>query len=156
MAVDYFLELDGIEGESTDRGHAKEIEVAAFSWGVANPGSPGPGGAAGKPVFEDLLVVARTSKASPKLFLACAGGRHLKSAVLTCRRSGATSAEFLKITLEEVVVTSYEIDGGEDEPPTDQFALAFAKARVAYTPVSKTGRPRPDVEVAWDVKNAKA
>lgn len=159
MAVDYFLELDGIEGESADKAHAKEIEVLAFSWGVANGGSPGPGsgGGAGKPLFEDLLVVARTSKASPRLVLACASGQHVKSAVLTCRRAGAAPVEFLTITLDDVVVASFEIDGGEEEPPTDQIALAFAKARIAYTPVSKTGKPKPDVEIAWDLaKNAKA
>jgi len=85
MAVDYFLKLDGIPGESTDAKHKDEIDTLAFSWGVSQSGSSGPGGGggAGKAVFEDLLVVARTSKASPKLLLACASGQHIKTAVLT-------------------------------------------------------------------------
>ncbi|MGH3042713.1 MAG: Hcp family type VI secretion system effector, partial [Gaiellaceae bacterium] len=81
MAVDYFLKVDGIPGESADSKHKGEIDVLAFSWGVSQSGSPVPGGGggAGKADFEDLLVVARTSKASPLLWEACASGKHIKS-----------------------------------------------------------------------------
>ena len=36
MALDMFLKLDGIAGESTNKGHKDEIEVLSFSWGVSN------------------------------------------------------------------------------------------------------------------------
>ena len=39
MAVDYFLKIDGIEGESTDKKHAKEIDVDAWTWGESQTGS---------------------------------------------------------------------------------------------------------------------
>ena len=157
MAVDYFLKLDGIPGESTDAKHKGEIDVLAFSWGVSQSGSPsGGGGGAGKAVFEDLLVVARTSKASPKLWLACASGQHLKSAVLTCRKPGKAPFEFLTITLSDVLVSSYEIDGSDEELPLDQVALAFAKVETAYTPQDTTGKAQPPVKTGWDrKKNAK-
>lgn len=158
MAVDYFLKLDGIPGESTDAKHKDEIDVLAFSWGVSQSGSSGPGGGggAGKAVFDDLLVVARTSKASPKLLLACASGQHIKTAVLTCRKPGKAPFEFLKITLTDVTVSSYEIDGSDDELPLDQIALSFAKVEMAYTPQGPTGKSAPPVKAAWDLKkNAK-
>jgi type VI secretion system secreted protein Hcp len=155
MAVDYFLKLDGIPGESTDAKHKGEIDVLAFSWGVSGSKSTGPGGGgggAGKAVFEDLLVVARTSKASPRLWLACASGQHIKNAVLTCRKPGKTPFEFLKITLTDVLVSSYEIDGSDEELPLDQVALAFAKVETAYTPQDATGKAQPPVKAGWDVK----
>jgi type VI secretion system secreted protein Hcp len=158
MAVDYFLKLDGIPGESTDAKHKDEIDTLAFSWGVSQSGSSGPGGGggAGKAVFDDLLVVARTSKASPKLLLACASGQHIKTAVLTCRKRGKAPLEFLKITLTDVTVSSYEIDGSDDELPLDQIALSFAKVEMAYTPQDPTGKAAPPVKAAWDLKkNAK-
>ena len=37
MAVDMFLKLDGINGESKDEKHAKEIDLLAFSWGASQP-----------------------------------------------------------------------------------------------------------------------
>jgi type VI secretion system secreted protein Hcp len=158
MAVDYFLKLDGVPGESVDAKHKGEIDVVAFSWGVSQAGSaaPGGGGGAGKAIFDDLLVVARTSKASPKLWLACANGQHLKTAVLTCRKAGKTPVEFLKITLSDVTITSYEIDGSDEELPLDQVALGFAKVETVYTAVDATGKAQPPVKTGWDVKkNAK-
>ena len=160
MAVDYFLKLDGIPGESTDAKHKGEIEVLAFSWGVSQVGSSGRGVgvSAGKAIFEDLLVVARTSKASPKLWQACATGQHLKTAVLVCRKgSGQNKVEFLKITLEEVTITSYEIDGSDEELPLDQIALAFAKVETEFVSVDPKGKAQPPVTTGWDLKkNAKA
>jgi type VI secretion system secreted protein Hcp len=159
MAVDYFLKIDGIPGESKDAKHKDEIDALAFSWGVSQSGSaaPGGGGGAGKAVFEDLLVVARTSKASPKLWLACASGQHIKSAVLTCRKAGKAQLEFLTITLTDVTVSSYEIDGSDEELPLDQIALSFAKVETAYTGQDPTGKAQPQVKSAWDLKkNAEA
>jgi type VI secretion system secreted protein Hcp len=158
MAVDYFLKLDGIPGESTDAKHKDEIDVLAFSWGVSHPKATGPGGGgggAGKAVFEDLLVVAHTSKASPKLWLACASGQHIKSAILTCRKPGKAPFEFLKITLTDVLISSYEIDGSDEELPLDQVALAFAKVETVYTPQDPTGKAQPPVKAGWDVKQNK-
>ena len=154
MAVDYFLKLDGIPGESTDAKHKNEIDTLAFSWGVSQSGSSGPGGGggAGKAVFDDLLVVARTSKASPLLWLACASGQHLKSAVLTCRRPGKSPVEFLKITLSDVMISSYELDGSDEESPLDQFGLAYAKIVTEYMPVDPTGKTLPAVKAGWDLK----
>lgn len=154
MTVDYFLKVDGIPGESVDAKHKGEIDVLAFSWGVSHAGTSGSGRAASKALFEDLLVVARTSKASPLLWLACAEGAHIKSAVLTCRRAGKAPVEFLQILLTEVVVSSYEIDGDE-EPPLDQIALAYAKIETRYTPVGPTGKAQPPVKAVWDLKAGK-
>jgi type VI secretion system secreted protein Hcp len=159
MAVDYFLKVDGIPGESADARHKGEIDVLSFSWGVANDAPPGGGGGggAGKAHFDDLVVVARTSKASPKLWLACASGQHLKSAVLTCRKgAGKSQVEFLKITLTDVLVTSYEIDGADEETPVDQVALGYAKIATEYVAQDPTGKPQPPVKDGWDLKkNAK-
>jgi type VI secretion system secreted protein Hcp len=159
MAVDYFLKPDGIPGESTDAKHKGEIDVLAFSWGVSQAGSSGRGVgvSAGKAIFEDLLVVARTSKASPKLWQACATGQHLKTAVLTCRKAGKTPLEFLKITLTDVTITSYEIDSSDEELPLDQVALAFAKVETEFISVDSKGKAQPPVTTGWDLKkNAKA
>ena len=159
MAVDYFLKLDGIPGESTDAKHKGEIDVLAFSWGVSQAGSSGRGVgvSAGKAIFEDLLVVARTSKASPKLWQACATGQHLKTAVLVCRKAGQAPLEFLKITLTDVTITSYEIDGSDEELPLDQVALAFAKVATEFVSGDAKGKAQPPVTTGWDLKkNAKA
>ena len=55
-----------------------------------------------------------------------------------------------------MTISSYEIDGSDDELPLDQIALAFAKVEMAYTPQDATGKAQPPVKSAWDLKkNAK-
>ncbi len=159
MAVDYFLKVPDIPGPSVDAKHKGEIDVLGFSFGVSQAGAahPGGGGGAGKAVFDDLIVLAPTSKASPLLMVACASGQHLKTAVLTCRRTAVkTQLDFLTITLSDVTITSYEVDGADEERPLDQLALSYAKIELSYIPVNSAGKPQPPVRAGWDVlKNAK-
>ena len=116
MPVDMFLKLDGIDGESTDSKHKDEIEVLAYGWGVAQQGSAhaGGGGGAGKAAFEDLHILARLQKSSPKLVLACASGKHVKEGVLTVRKAGAKKSEFLKITISDVLVVTLRARTAKD------------------------------------------
>jgi type VI secretion system secreted protein Hcp len=152
MAFDAFLKMEGIEGESSDKTHPREIEIESFSWGVTNTGSAGTGGGggAGKAVSQDFHFTTLLSKASPSLMLACATGRHSQLATLTCRKAGGSGqVEFLKIKLMDVLVSSYQTGGntgGDDVVPTDQFSLNFAKIDVFYT-VAKTGE---EIDVTFD------
>ena len=134
-AVDYFLKIDGISGESTDDKHRNEIEVESFSWGVSNSASllTGGGAGAGRASFSDFAFMTRLNKASPSLFLKCASGQHIKQAVLTARTAGEQPVEFLKITLSDILVSSYQTSGGGDAP-TDASALRYGKAQFSEGP----------------------
>ena len=39
MAVDMFIKIGDIKGESRDKTHKEEIDVLAWSWGMSNSGS---------------------------------------------------------------------------------------------------------------------
>lgn len=129
---DYFLKLDGIDGESIDDKHKGEIEVASFSWGASNPGRPGFGGGAGsgKVSFQDFHFVKTTDKASPTLLKSCATGVHIKKATLTVRKAGRDQQEYLKINLQDIVVSSFE-QKADGEAEVDSFSLSFADITVA-------------------------
>jgi type VI secretion system secreted protein Hcp len=90
-AVDYFLKMAGIDGESTAANHKGEIEIESWSWGESNLGLRGAG--AGKVSMNDFSFVMKLNKASPKLFLACAQGEHIKTAWLTAHRTGGEQAD---------------------------------------------------------------
>src|SRR3977135_2623830 len=114
MAVfDAFLKIDGIEGESADAKHKGEIDLHSFSWGESNAGtfSVGGGGGAGKVSMQDLHFTMKINKASPKLFLACASGEHIKKATLTCRKAGKDQQEFLKYDMNDILISSYQTGG---------------------------------------------
>jgi len=154
--IDYFLKIDGIMGESQDTKHTGEIEVGTWSWGetAAMPTAPGTGGSAGKVTLQPLTFTSRISKASPLLMMACASGRHIKNAVLTVRRGGKAQAEFLTITLGDVLVSSFQTaSGGEDGSPlVDSISLNFSTIRVEYRETKPDGTVGTPVIFAWDAK----
>jgi type VI secretion system secreted protein Hcp len=158
MAVDYFLKIDGIKGESRDAKHAGDIEIESFSFGVSNGGSVEPGGRtgggrAGRASFDDFTFVMRASTASPQIFQACASGQHLGSAILTARRSGGDQQDFLKYTLTDVLVSRYQqAAASESSLPLDQMSLNFAKVQVEYRPQSEKGSLEAPVTAGWDLK----
>jgi len=155
MAVDMFLKLDGIDGESRDSKHKGEIEIESFSWGASNSGSAahGAGGGAGKVSMQDFSFVTRASKASPQLFLACASGQHIRSGLLTVRSAGERQEEFLKVTMSDILVSSWQQQGSAgDDMPMDQVSMNFAKIRVEYAEQSPGGVLGETTSAGWDVK----
>jgi type VI secretion system secreted protein Hcp len=154
--VDYFLKLDGIEGESQDHKHKGEIDVESWSWSEQQTGthSGGGGGGAGKVAMQDFHFVMKVNKASPKLMLACADGEHIKKAVLTCRKAGKEQQEFLKITMSDLLVSSYQTGGSAkgDLVPLEQISLNYAKIEFEYKEQKPDGTLGGAVKSGWDVK----
>jgi type VI secretion system secreted protein Hcp len=143
-AVDYFLKLDGIPGESTDSKHKNEINLETWSWGQMNDGthgSSGTGGGAGKVTMHDFNFSMKINKSSPKLFLACATGQHIKEGLLTCRRAGKEQQEYLKIKFTDILISNFQTGGGGGEHvvPTDQISLNFGKIEIHYAPQKSDG-----------------
>ena len=130
-AVDYFLKIDGVEGESTDVGHKGEINVESWSWGVSSSTSGNGASRAGKPCVSSFNFTKMLDKASPQLMANAVSGMSIKSAVLTARKAGEKPQEYLKVTLENVLVSSYSAAGSSDVP-VDQFSLNFTKMTVEY------------------------
>ena len=159
MAVDYFLKIDGIDGESKDSKHTGEIDLESFSWGETQTGSHGfgGGGGAGKVQMQDFHFVMKANKASPKLFLACAEGEHIKKAVLTCRKAGKEQQEFLKVTMSDLLVSSFQTSGSShgDEVPTDQVSLNFSKIEFEYKDQKADGTLGGTTKTGYDVKAMK-
>jgi type VI secretion system secreted protein Hcp len=136
-AVDYFLKIDGIPGESQDAKHKNEIQLESWSFGESNTGTlaVGGGGGAGKVQMQDFHFVKKVDKAGPKLFLACAQGEHITAPViLTCRKAGKDQQEYMKVTFTDVLVSSYNTSGsgGSDIVPLEQISLNFAKIKFEY------------------------
>src|SRR5262247_1484895 len=159
-AVDYFLKLDGIEGESHDSKHKNAIELESWSWGEAQTGTghSAGGSGCGKVAMQDFHFVMKMNKATPKLALACANGEHIKKAELICRKAGKDQQEFLKVTFSDLLVSSYQTGGSghSDILPTDQISLNFAKIEYEYKEQLATGQLGGVIKAGYDVKANKA
>ena len=155
MASDIFAKIGDIKGESLDDKHKDEIDVMSFSWGLSQTGTMafGGGGGAGKAQFNDFNFSSNMSKASPKLFLACATGEHIKEATLSGRRAGGDNkVDYLVIKLTDVLISSYQTGGSNGGNPQDQVSMAYAKIEFAYTSQDAEGRPSETVKAGWDLK----
>jgi type VI secretion system secreted protein Hcp len=157
--VDYFLKVDGVDGESTDDKHKGEIELVSWSVGGANSGSfsSGGGGGTGKVAMQDFHFVKKTDKASAKLLTACCTGEHIKTATLVCRKAGGDQQEFLTVILSPVLVSSYQTSGsaGSDVIPMEQVSLNFGKIEYKYKEQKPDGSLGGEVVGGWDVTTNK-
>lgn len=155
-AVDYFLKIDGIKGESEDDKNKGQIDLESWSWGATQSGghSYGGGGGAGKVQMQDFHFVMKINEASPKLLEHCATGKHIPNAYLECRKAGGTQGAFLKVKFSDLLVSSYQTggSGGSDIVPVDQISLNFSKIEIDYFKQDKAGVMVAAGKTGYDLK----
>jgi type VI secretion system secreted protein Hcp len=157
--ADYFLKIDGIEGESDDKSNPKELQISSWSFGATNAGSSGIGGGmgTGKVSLQDFHFVVQNSKASANLFLACASGEHIGEAILTCRKpTGKDGGQvpYLVVTFNDIVVSSYQTGGsdGSGTLPMDQISFNFTKIKMETKIQDAKGIVKSGGIAGWDTK----
>jgi type VI secretion system secreted protein Hcp len=161
MAVDMFIKLDDIKGESQDKTHKDEIEVLAWSWGMSQSGTThsGTGGGGGKVNVQDMSFTKYMDKASPTLMKACTKGTHVPNVVFVARKAGGDPLEYYKITMQEVIVSSISTGGsGGEDRFTENVTLNFNTFHVEYQPQDAKGAKDGGViETKWNIaKNAES
>ena len=144
MAMDMFLKVDGITGESNDA--AKDtvgtIDVLAWSWGVSQSGTMhvAKGGGAGKANVQDLSITKWYDDSSPVLQKRCVAGTHIASAELNVRKAGDAPYVYIKISMTNVLVSSVSTGGsGGEDRLTENVTLNFAEVKVEYFKQGDTG-----------------
>lgn len=160
MAMDMFIQIGKIKGESMDKAHKDKIDVLAWSWGMSNSGSAhmGGGAGAGKVSVQDLSITKYIDKSSTDLMLAACNGKHFPDALLIVRKAGEKPVEYLKIKLTDVLITSVSTGGsGGEDRLTENVSLNFAKVSVDYTPQKQDGSADSTLNMGWDIAgNVKA
>jgi type VI secretion system secreted protein Hcp len=155
-AVDYFLKLESVEGESADHKHKSQIDVESWSWGASQTGTGhvAGGSGAGKVSMQDFHFVMKVNKASPKLMERCATGEPIKTGTLICRKAGKDQQEFYTIKMTDILVSSFQTGGSghSDVVPTDQVSLNFAKIEFEYKEQKADGTLGGATKAGWDVK----
>lgn len=155
MAVDMFIKFGDIKGEALDHKHKDEIDVLAWSWGMSQSGTThmGGGGGSGKVSVQDMSFTHYIDSASTKLLLACCNGKHYDKVNLTVRKAGEKPVEYVKVSMEEVLVTSVSTGGsGGEDRLTENVTLNFAKVKVEYTPQDTTGAAGATMDMGWNIQ----
>jgi len=149
--VAFFLKLDGIQGDSTNEKHVHEFDVLSFSFGATGgEGETGGGKGAGRTHIKELVMSKRVGTASPTLFLHCASGKHIKSAVLIMEHQPSRT-HVVKYTLTDVVISSITHSGPTGKMPSEDISLRFGKIEIECHSTDAKGRPSV-IKAGWDVR----
>jgi len=155
MATEYYLELDGIEGESTKTGNENQVEIDSFNWGAANPTSvsQGTGSGAGKVSISEFIVQKSVDKASAKFFQKCCDGTHIATAKVHIYEAGGdgNKVEYLTYEFQEVFVSSVHWSGGGSVKPSESVSFSFKQINVTYWPQSADGTKGDKQQGGWNV-----
>ena len=158
MAVDMFLKLDDLKGESIDSKHKDAIDILSWSWGMTQSGTThsGGGGGAGKVNAGDISITKHVDRATPALMLSCCNGKHFKQGVLTVRKAGEKPLEYLKLTLKEIIISGYTTGGsGGEDRITENVSLNFAEYKLEYSPQKPDGSGDAAVEAIFHIAQNK-
>lgn len=158
MALEFYLKLDGIPGESSDSKHKEWIEVISFHLAIEQEGASRSGGGestVGKAQFSDFSIVKRLDKSSPKLALTCANGQHIASAKMELCQATKDKHPYMKYNLYDVVVSSVKPSGQNTSNtlPLEEVSMRFSKIEWEYTPMDHTGKVTAATKANWNLKD---
>ena len=154
MAVDMFMKIDDIKGESQDDKHKGEIDVYSWNWGVTQTGSSQTGGGAGvgRANVQDFSFTTRVESSHAPLLGNALRGKHFKQAVFTQRKAGDKPLEFLKITMSGGLVARVQFSGASsDEFQTCVVDLNFSQVKFDYTPQAADGSGGATISYGHDI-----
>lgn len=155
MAQDIFLKLAGISGEARDASHRDEIEVINWSWQIRQESTmhSGSGGGAGKATVSDLTFDHYLDRSSPNLLKYCLTGKHIDRATLVTRKAGGSPHEYLKIMMEDVIVTGIRpLLTHTMRQPRETISLAFARVKQEYVIQNQQGGSGGTVSASFDIQ----
>ena len=159
MAVDIFLKIEGIDGESKDAQHTDEMECLSYSFGGHQSGTmhSGTGGGSGKVSIQDLTITKYVDKGTPNIFASLCSGKHQTEATLTLRKAGDPPVEYLIVKMKKVLVSGYSVAGSQgDERTIENISLNFEEVRLTYTPQADDGSAEAEIITGWNIAQNEA
>ncbi|MEM9371625.1 MAG: type VI secretion system tube protein Hcp [Pseudomonadota bacterium] len=153
MPMTGYLKMPDIDGESRRADHEGEIDIVDIQWGMAQASSMqiGSGRTSSRASVEPFAMSKVYDASSPYLALACMQGKAFDEVEISFRKdSGDAHLDYLKITLTNVVISSYNMSSGGEEI-MDNFSLSFEKVAVLYTVQADDHSSGDEHEIEYDV-----
>ncbi len=154
MAVDMFMKIDDIKGESADDVHKAEIDVYSWKWGVTQTGSSGiaSGSGVGRANVQDFVFTTKVDSSHPTVLGMSLKGKSFKTAVFTQRKAGDKPLEFVKITMSNGLISGIFFEGNHtDETQTVTVTLNFGQVKFDYTPQAADGSGGATISYGHDI-----
>jgi type VI secretion system secreted protein Hcp len=157
MAIDVYLQIDGIKGESADDKHKDWIECKSVNWGVIQPksatASTGGGHTAERCEHDDIALVKLADLASPVLLQTCSSGKTIPKAKFEFMRADGQGVriKYFEIELENVLIGSIKPGVSEGSFMSETVGLKFSKIKWKYTQQKIGGGAGGNTAGGWDL-----
>lgn len=158
MAIDVYLQIDGIKGESQDAAHQGWIEVVQAQWGVTQPilnssGSSTGGRTTGRSEYRTLSLAKLADLASPMLMQHCSNGKTIPKAKLEMMRADGDGnrVKYYEVELENVLIANMEQMVAEGSILRDHISLHFTKVKWKYSQQKIGGGMGGSTAGGWDL-----
>jgi type VI secretion system secreted protein Hcp len=157
MATDYYLQLDGVKGESADSKHSGWIECSSVNWSITQPksatASTGGGHTAERAELSEISISKLVDLASPILAQTCACGKTIPKAKLEMQRADGQGEpiKYYELELENVLISHIAPAFSSGGQPTESLGLKFSKIRWRYTQQKIGGGAGGSTVGGWDL-----
>ena len=155
----FYLEIDGIKGESTSAQGKDMIEILSFSHGISMPltaSASGAGRTHGRAVHQDMTVSKYLDLATTTLNAKTCGGDSIKKMTIHCWGASADGApiEYYKIEFTDVIITSISIGGGGGDRPVETACFNYNQITWTYTQHNhdSPGAKKGNASASWDLQ----
>lgn len=161
MAIDVYLQIDGIKGESNDDKHKDWIECLAVNWGVSQPrsatASTGGGHTAERCEHQEIALSKLADLSSPILLQTCSSGKTIPKAKLEFMRADGQGEriKYFEIELENVLIGNVHPGVSEGSIIQENVGLKFSKIKWKYTQQKVGGGSGGNTSGGWDLSSNK-
>lgn len=157
MAIDVYLQIEGIKGESQDQGHKDWIEIETCHWGIHQPksatASTGGGHTAERAELQEITFSKAADLSSPILMQHCAMGKTVPKAKIEFMRAdgNGTPIKYFEIELENVLIGSISPGIAAGTILSEHVSLKYSKIKWRYTQQKIGGGSGGSTVGGWDL-----
>jgi type VI secretion system secreted protein Hcp len=159
MAIDVYLQINGISGESNDDRHRNWIECTSVHWGIAQPksatASTGGGHTAERCEHSEISLTKLADLSSPLLLQTCSAGKTIPKAKLEFMRADGQGerVKYFEIDLENILIGHVTPGIEEGEILTEHVGLKFSKVNWKYIQQRIGGGIAGNTVGGWDLSS---
>lgn len=157
MAIDVYLQIEGIKGESADSKHQGWIECESVSWGVSQPrsatASTGGGHTAERCEHDDIIIHKLADVATPMLLQCCSSGKtHPRGKIEFFRADGqGVRVKYFEIEMENVLVGRVTPAVSAGDMLSERVHLKYSLVRWKYTQQMVAGGAGGNTAGGWNL-----
>ena len=157
MAIDVYLKIDGIKGESADSEHLGWIELTSAQWGVKQPksatASTGGGHTAERCEHQTIAISKLADLSSPLLMQTCSAGKTIPKARIELMRADGQGerVKYYEVELENVLIANISQIVHQGDVLHDSIGLKFSQVKWKYSQQKIGGGAGGNTSGGWNL-----